>query len=229
MIKVLMFRPEEKFENINIEGVELINLPIIKLVENDFYLDDFYFDTIIFTSSFAYTVFKKKIGEKINILKNKRIIAIGEKTAKFIDFPSIIPEKQSWEGIVGLISPKEKVVLVRSSQGNNKLPNELIKKGVMLKVLDVYHEEKFEKNFQECCKLIEKGDIYAIIFSSGMIAKTFFELFSKYCGDGKLNTKKIISIGKETSDILKKYIDNFIELEKPDISLAIKLIKNGKI
>ncbi|MEM3067878.1 MAG: uroporphyrinogen-III synthase, partial [Thermoplasmata archaeon] len=95
MIKVLMFRPEEKFENINIEGVELINLPIIKLVENDFYLDDFYFDTIIFTSSFAYSVFKKKIGEKINILKNKRIIAIGEKTAKFIDFPSIIPEKQS--------------------------------------------------------------------------------------------------------------------------------------
>ncbi|MEM0447076.1 MAG: hypothetical protein QXT71_00770, partial [Thermoplasmata archaeon] len=81
MIKVLMFRPEEKFENINIEGVELINLPIIKLVENDFYLDDFYFDTIIFTSSFAYSVFKKKIGEKINILKNKRIIAIGEKTA----------------------------------------------------------------------------------------------------------------------------------------------------
>ncbi len=229
MVKILLFRPEEKFEEIKSENVELINFPILKLVEEDFTLEDFDFDTFIFTSSFAYNVFKKKLGEKIKNLKGKRIIAIGEKTANSIEFPSFIPEEQSWRGIIDMIRPGERVLLVRSREGNRKLPEGIISKGAYLDIINAYHAEKLEENFKDCCRLLKQEKIDAIIFSSGMIVRTFFEFYKKYCEKDVKLPKIIFSLGKETSENLKNYVKEFIELDKPDIFKAIKIIKNGKI
>ncbi|MCI4433961.1 MAG: uroporphyrinogen-III synthase [Thermoplasmata archaeon] len=229
MKKILLLRPEEKFEELNIDFAEVINFPLIRLVEDDFSLDDIKFDTIVFTSSFAYISFKKRLGESIKeVLNGKRIIAIGDKTSSVIDFKSIVPERQSWRGIVELIEKGENVLIVRSRDGNKKLPEELRRKGAVVKTLDIYHSEVIDRDFEILCKMFNSKEIDAIIFSSGMIVNTFFKLFDKYCINRRILPKIIVSIGEETSIILKNNDINFIELEKPDILYAIKKIC-GKI
>lgn len=226
MKRILLLRPEEKVEKIEVECAEIINFPVIRLVEDDFSIEDYDFDTFVFTSSFAFSSFKKRMGDSFeDMIKGKRIIAIGEKTASVINFRCEIPEKQSWKGIVNMVNPGERILIVRSRDGNVKLPEELSKKGAIVKILNIYHSEVVEKDFEKLCIMFRKHEIDAIIFSSGRIVESFFELFYKYCGKEFLPAI-LVSLGEETSARLIKYHVDFIEMEKPDIFFAVKKICN---
>jgi uroporphyrinogen-III synthase len=225
--RILLLRPEEKREELKIECAEIINFPILRLVEDDFSLNDLNFDTFIFTSKFAYISFKRRVGKSIDeILKGRRIIAIGEKTASAIDFESEIPDKQNWKGIVEMVRRGERVLIIRSRDGNRNLPLELERRGAFVKTLDIYHAERIESGFEKLCSMFASGSIDAIIFSSGLIAESFFSLFEKYCVKKDILPELMVSLGEETSNKLREFNVNFIEVKKPDISMAVREVCN---
>jgi hypothetical protein len=67
-----MFRPKEKFKQLNIENVHIENVPITEILFNKIKIDDFIknkFDYVIFTSSIAVNSFKTQFPDYENFLK----------------------------------------------------------------------------------------------------------------------------------------------------------------
>ncbi|MGC8580849.1 MAG: uroporphyrinogen-III synthase [Thermoplasmata archaeon] len=228
MYNILLFRPEEKNENININGVRIINIPLTKLVvdvgkEEIDKLKSESYQYIIFTSRFGYSTFKNFFSDSefSNFINGKKIIAIGEKTAEGISNVTI-PKKQTSEGIVEIIDKNKKILLVRSLDGNPDIIIKLLTKKADLKVLNLYHAKINDENSKKMYEEIKKTNIDAVIFTSSMIVNVFFKIFSKYEKPINLLPKLIISIGTPTAQTLLKYGVNSFSMGIPNVKKAIE-------
>jgi len=226
LIKIITFRPEEKFKDLNVSMAKVTNIPITKIVKNK--IDEFSFmndnyDYIIFTSSMAVESFKDQVKNFREFLNGKKIVAIGNKTAESIGMDCIVPSLQSSEGILETIKDNSNVLLIRSENGNPYLVKKL-KQKCNIKIINAYRSEILDGNFKDVYDSLKNGYFDATIFTSSMIFNSYITIFSQYGNPLEILPKIIIAIGSETARSMKKYSLNPMVMEIPDVEYSIKKI-----
>ncbi len=234
MIRIITFRPEEKFENINIEDVEITNISITKIVKLKFDLNSIInknFDYIIFTSTLGAKFFMEEIKKHNHeeILKNKNIIAIGKKTAEYLNNDVIIPENQSSKGIIKLIEKNSEILLIRSKNGNPYLVKRLREIG-NLQIINAYKSVIInDKDYKYIYTKMKNNYFNAVIFTSSFIFRSYLKVFSRYGNPLEILPPLIIAIGERTANTIKRFGIKPIIMEEPDMKLSvIKVIQYYK-
>ncbi len=209
-MKVAVLRPKDYLAEVSNrlrrEGFEVVAVPFLKIVPNDEGIakikDLKEFDAVIVTSQTSARLLIK------HGFKHDDVIAIGKKTAEILKSAGICPKvpskfdsKTLYEEFKDELKDK-RIAIVRSDRGDPillKLPN--VEEIVLYRI-------EFEHG-EEQKRLIESMDFDAIIFSSSMMVKSFFELAEKI---GKLNyvleklkSKIVIAIGPPTRRTLERY------------------------
>jgi len=227
MIRILMFRPKEKFKQLNIENVHIENVPITEILFNKIKIDDFIknkFDYVIFTSSIAVNSFKTQFPDYENFLKGSEIVAIGYKTAEALGLDCKVPDLQSSNGIVGIIKGNSSVLLVRSENGNPYLVKKLEQKTKKLVVINAYRSNIINENFIEIFNALRNNEFDAAIFTSSMIFNTYIKIFSQYGNPLEILPRILVAIGDETAKSMKKFNLNPVVMDKPDVEKSVEKI-----
>lgn len=222
-----MFRPKEKFKPINIDGVEIDNVPLTKIVYNRIDIESIakeHFDYVIFTSSIAVDAFKSQFKNYEEFLKGSNVISIGSKTSDALGLKSTIPKIQSSKGIIDLVKNNSSILLVRSENGNPYLIKKLKERASRLTIINAYGSVYMDKDFKNIYEALKNGNYDAIIFTSSMIFNTYIKIFSQYGDPLEILPGLVLAIGDETSRSMKRYNLNPIVMEVPDVEMAVKKI-----
>ncbi len=209
-MKVAVLRPkeyaEETSEKLRNEGFEAIAVPFLKIVPNDegvAKIEDLKeFDAVIVTSQTSARILVE------HGFRHDNVIAIGKKTAEILKSagmdpktPSKFDSKTLYEEFKEELKDK-RVAIVRSDRGDPillKLPKV---EEVVLYRIEFEHGE-MQKMF------IESMDFDAIVFSSSMMVRSFFELARRMekIDDvlEKLKDKIVVAIGPPTKKALEGY------------------------
>ncbi len=217
MKRVLITREKEEGEKLkkilksyNIEGIVF---PVIKTVPIPFNSSAIYdYDVFIFPSKNAIKYFLKNTSLKF--LKEKIIIAVGEKTKKVLEkyglTEIIIPEEFSSEGVLKLIEKSiskfkdRKILIPRAKKGIDTLPEALKEKVKKIDILPVYETVlNIPENKNQVEKLFKEKKIDITIFTSPSTLENFLKVFPE---DGKeyLKNTCIAVIGKTTKKAVEK-------------------------
>ncbi len=209
MKNILITREKNQFEEVKElfekEGFNPISFPTIKFeeIENNIDIDEY--DYLIFTSKNAVIFFLKKYRN----INNKKIVAVGEKTAKVLEgygFKDIIvPENYSGEGVLELLKKHEsefinkKIGVVRALEGNDNL---LKQKTFKIDLIPVYKTDyNIPENIDTVKNMFENNLIYAVIFSSPSTFEGFLKIFKEE-SKNLLSKTKVIAIGKTTENFI---------------------------
>ncbi len=229
--KLILTREKEDIEkerrNFEKEGIEVIPLPLIRTIPLNWEIPNKKFDYLVFQSKKAVKFFleKKKIPEET------KIIAVGEKTKKFLEEKGyrvfLIPEKENAQGLIQVFEKLQKgsVLIPRSKVGREELINFLKEKGFEVYPIDVYTTESVIHEKEKFLNALSEGNFIA--FYSPSSVKSFFANLQKHgISKDKLNLK-FIAIGETTKEELKKHgIEEVKVPKKPRTEEIIKLIKN---
>lgn len=223
--RVILLRTVEQSQLLKEElqhlGAEVLVYPMIEILPNETVLQKidenflYPFKTIIFTSANGVNVFfqyaeKNHIPIK-NILLNKRVIAIGPKTAEMLETyqvsPTDIPVKFVAEQIVELFGvnlEQEKILIPTAAGARKVLPDELRKRQADVIVLPIY-ENIIPTGLNEIS--IKKGDL--VVFTSSSTADHFFQ-------SSFYNSQSIYAfcIGEITKKTVEKYLKKNIFVSK---------------
>jgi uroporphyrinogen-III synthase len=205
-VKVAILRPEEHaketVELFKSNGFEVIAVPFLKIVKRDFDVNLNDFDVVVVTSRTSARILVEK-G-----LKHDNVIAIGRKTADELKkiginpkVPSKFDSKTLYEEFKDELKDK-RVAILRSNKGDPillKIPN--AKEFVLYEIRYNWEDEQVE--------FLKKLDFDAIVFSSRMMVRSFFDL-AKESGIFEsvvksLKSKLVIAIGPPTKAELEKY------------------------
>jgi len=229
-VKVAILRPKEIAKDtvrvLREEGFDVIAIPFIKIVKRDFNFNPNDFDVLVVTSRTSARILVKK-G-----VKHDNVIAIGRKTAEELKkiginprIPSKFDSRTLYEEFKEELKDK-KVAILRSNRGDPillKIPNA---KEIVLYDIDFEWGEEQEK-------LLRELDFDAIVFSSRMIVKSFFELAKEMnmVNDviSALKNKIVIAIGPPTEEELKKYGLKALMPKEWTFDSVIELLKSIKI
>ncbi len=229
-MKVAILRPKEIAKDtvrvLREEGFDVIAIPFIKIVKRDFNFNPNDFDVLVVTSRTSARILVKK-G-----VKHDNVIAIGRKTAEELKkiginprIPSKFDSRTLYEEFKEELKDK-KVAILRSNRGDPillKIPNA---KEIVLYDIDFEWGEEQEK-------LLRELDFDAIVFSSRMIVKSFFELAKEMnmVNDviSALKNKIVIAIGPPTEEELKKYGLKALMPKEWTFDSVIELLKSIKI
>ncbi len=238
-MKVLITREKEESisfaKKLNDLGIEAVIFPTIKTIPIDFPLETVSkYDIFIFPSKKAVKYFFSKV-EPI-FLKDKEIIAVGEKTKKALEEYSIkniiLPETYSSEGVLKLILENleeykdKKILIPRVKKGIDLLPKELKGKVREISVLPVYETVlNIPDNLEEVKELFEKKEIDISVFTSPSTFKNFLKIFSEK-GKEYLKDTCIAVIGTTTAKAVKEEgLDICLIPEKFTVDKIINKIK----
>ncbi|MFA6914895.1 MAG: uroporphyrinogen-III synthase [Parachlamydiales bacterium] len=166
-------------------GLDVIQCPMIEIIPNKQALKRLTssfisgFTSLIFTSSNGVTIFFHHLIENeidIRILANKKIFAVGPKTAESLKLfgliPDAIPEKFAGDTILKLYSEnlqEEKILIPRAKIARQTLPEELKARGAKVCDLSVY------RTVSPKLKPIAIQDNDLVIFTSSSTADHFFQ------------------------------------------------------
>ena len=182
------------------------------------------YDWVIFTSTNGVEQFLNQLRQlkmDIRILKSAKICAIGPKTAVRLESAQLkvdlMPKEEfRAEGILAELrkqSPlkEEKILLIRSEQGRNFLPDALTRSGACIEQLFVYRTEPV-KHPTEAIRAIKRellaGEIDAVTFTSPSSVANFVTSF----GRAWHQKTKVASLGPITSaELAKRRIPVHIE------------------
>ncbi len=237
MKKVLLTREEKQARKtaqlLKKEGFEPVLFPTIRFEKINFDKKDVLdADIVIFSSQNAVRFLFLEI--KKEQLEGKKIIATGEKTKKALEKEGIkdvlTPDIFSAEGVLKLIKSKKdfkgkKAVVVRPVEGLNTLIEKL--NGYLhIKAVPVYKTvPNIPENKDQIKKELEKGDIFAVVFTSPSTFENFIRIFP-YKWKDLLKKTKIGVIGTTTAEALtKKGINPDIIPEKFTLDHLIKNLK----
>ncbi len=209
-MRVAILRPkeyaEETSEKLRREGFEVIAVPFLKIVPNEEGIakikDLKNFDAVIVTSQTSARILVER-G-----FRHDNVIAIGKKTAGILKSagmdpktPSKFDSKTLYEEFKDELKDK-RVAIVRSDRGDPillKLPN--------VEEVVLYRIEFEHGDLQR--KFIESIDFDAIVFSSSMMVRSFFELARRMEKLDevleKLRGKIVVAIGPPTKKALEGY------------------------
>lgn len=226
-MKVAILRPKEYLEDtiskFRKKGFDVVGIPFVRIEVkvdvdklDEVKLDEF--DALIITSQTSARILVDTVDVKL--LKDKRIIAIGKKTAEVlqkrgikVETPTKFDSETLYEEFKDKLSSL-RVLALRSDKGSKVLLNlrdvcdfEEIK----LYSIKFEHGDKQKEFIKEVFK---NNDSYAIIFSSSMIANSFIDLSKKLGFDVKALNQICVAIGPPTKAVLEKYgIDALIPTE----------------
>jgi len=162
------------------------------------------------------------LGKKAQLkehLEKTVTVAVGPKTAQELKthniHVSLVPAKYSSEGIIECLQQLDisgkSIYIPRTSGATPSLANKLREMGGKVQEIYVYEsllpiDQKLTVNFFQ--DLVE-GKIHAIIFSSSLGVKNFFQMLRELVSRGKLldlmnNRLTIIAIGPVTAETLLK-------------------------
>ncbi len=224
-MKIAVLRPREYIQqtlDIFPADMEVIPVPFLKINVNAEGIEELknlnHFDVAVVTSQTAARI----ISDYSHILKHKRVIAIGKKTAEALSRYGIeaeIPEKFDSQTVYNQYKDELenlRVVLLRSNRGDP----------VLLKLNDVARVEEvvlytIEKEWGEEQKrllnMIRDKEVDAIVFSSSMMVKSFMGLAEEMKITQELieclTRVWVIAIGPPTAKMLKEY---GVEAEMPE-------------
>ncbi len=200
----------EEFEKFLKGKYQIVPFPTIKIVPINFDYKNFEnYDYYLFTSVNSVKFFFEKVRpEKI---KEKKVIAVGEKTAnklKEMGFEKIlIPEEFRAEGVIKLIENnwnkfKNKSILVpRAKEGREILEKYFKNKNIRIDILPTYETiPNIPENAKEVENLFKNKDIKIVVFTSPSTFKNFLRIFDKKI----LENAKIAVIGKTTKKAIEK-------------------------
>ena len=228
-MKVAFFSPKESSEEvidlIKSYGFVPIHSPLVEISEKE----------VKETRRADYTIVTSKTAAKI-ALKRKlikgRVVAIGEKTAEILkDFEPLLPSKYDsktlYEEFKRLLKGKT-VNLLRSDKGDEvllKLSDVCdLKEYVLYEIKPVVGEEQMK-----AIEAIANGEVDAVIFSSRLIVRSFFENAERRGIRRevvrKLNEIRTIAIGKPSKTELEKFGVKAEVPEKYTFEEALKLLR----
>ncbi|MFN3384668.1 MAG: uroporphyrinogen-III synthase [Archaeoglobaceae archaeon] len=201
-MRVLILRPaellEKTVETFRKAGIEAYGCPFVSLQYEEFEVPKHDF-TIVTSQNSAREIVKKG-------LKLGKVIAIGKKTAEILKnagYDVLVPKRYESSAIVEefreLLRGK-RVVAIRSDKGSDALR----KISEFADYSEVFAYRIVKLNGEEQRKEIEKlksGFYEAVVFSSRMIAESFFENCDAECLE-KLREIKLIAIGTPTAEFL---------------------------
>ena len=201
-------------------GANIIELPVIKVVEPDSYkkldesidrqVSDEYYDWLVFTSANGVTYFANRIKQKeldIRVFKGTKIAAVGSSTAAVLEKLGVrvdlVPKEYKAEGLIEAMPDTKglKVLMPRAKVAREILPEELIKAGAQVDVVDAYQTIADPEGKKRINELEDKIDF--VTFTSSSTVKNFISALGEK-RDDILKTAKIAVIGPITAKTAEK-------------------------
>ncbi len=194
-------KDKEIFERL---GMEVLPLPLIKIEPLDFKIPEEAPDYIVFQSKNAVKFFLRKI----KIPENVKVVAVGEKTKKFLEKQGIkvykIPEVQNAKGLCELFKglPSGSVWIPRSEIGREEIIECLESFGFKVFPINAYRTvcEKYKE--EEVERTLKTGNY--IVFASPSSVDCLFANLQKDKFLRVMNNLKIVAIGKTTKNKLEE-------------------------
>jgi uroporphyrinogen III methyltransferase/synthase len=192
--KVIITRPKEQSAELSrlleAEGAQVVEFPTIKIVppsswkEVDRAIENLSeYNWLIFTSVNGVKFFFQRLYQKnVSLSPSLKLAAIGSATAgalreqgQVVDF---IPEEYVAESVVngfvrGFDIAGKRALLPRAEQARDVLPNGLRKAGMEVDVVTVYRSVLAEEAPATALKLLRRGEIDLITFTSSSTVKGF--------------------------------------------------------
>lgn len=174
------------------------------------------YDWLIFTSvnGVKYFLERVKANQKdIRCLKGIKLCAIGPKTAKVLEDLGIIidfvPAEYRAEALIEGFDPIEikgkKILIPRAAVAREVLPEELVKLGATVDVVEAYKTIKPEGKTAKIREMLKNKEIDIITFTSSSTVTNFISMFKKEEISELLDGVVVACIGPVTADSAKKY------------------------
>jgi uroporphyrinogen III methyltransferase/synthase len=178
-------------------GAECIEFPTIAVVPPDHWgpLDEAIekidrYDWLVFTSVNGVEYFLQRLSHKgrdVRDLKGIRIGAIGPKTAGAWQRrgirPDLVPPEYRAEAVVEAFRDFSvrgmRILLPRAAQAREVLPDALQEMGAEVHVVEAYRTVRPEGDRISVAKMLERGEIHMVTFTSSSTVLNFVEMFEK--------------------------------------------------
>ncbi len=208
-------------------GIGIVKLPLIKTVDMPFSCPDNKPDYIVFQSKRAFGYFEKRTA----IPKDAIIIAVGEKTRKFIEEKgyrvSLVPKDQRAEGICEIMETQKRgiVWIPRAEAGREEAILCLRRMGFAVFTFPVY--KTFNIYYKPSVFICRVNMVDAVVFASPSAVVGFFENLKNCKGNIDLQDILIVSIGKTTKSCLRDYgIEKVLTPSKPSMEAVAEFLAN---
>ncbi len=208
-------------------GIGIVKLPLIKTVDIPFTCPEKNPDYIVFQSKRAFKHFEKRAV----IPPDAIIIAVGEKTRKFIEDKgykvSLVPKDQRAEGICEIMETQKRGVvwIPRAEAGREEAILCLRKMGFTVFPFPVY--KTFNIYYKPSVFICRVSKVDAVVFASPSAVVGFFENLKNCRGNIDLQDILIVSIGKTTKSCLRDYgIERVLTPSKPSMEAVAEYLAN---
>lgn len=216
--RIAIFRAESQLD----ESVRLAErygfIPVVapsislRALELPTYIDDKIdrADCVVFTSSNGVEIISRR-SELLDLIRKKRVAAIGPKTAQALSDKGVnvdvIPEEYSSKGLVEALRGFKKVLLLRSSQGSPALLEGLLSSGAEVEDVPVYEVKgSGDKRLDDLIRRAELIDIFA--FTSGSTVRYLMRRAGEIGMEDHLrktlDSALVVAIGPPTAEVLRK-------------------------
>ena len=236
--KILVTRAREQASDLSEQlrgmGAVPIEFPTIGIIPPESWADVDHcvnqlisYDWIIFTSPNGVKFFLERLlalGRDVRDLKGPKVCAIGPKTAESlgalkirVDFvPQEYRAEAIFEGLKRENLKGKRILIPRAKVARDVLPEELRKAGAAVDVVEVYQTVLPRENKNEIRKLLKKGALSAITFTSSSTVSNFVEIIGKkeareltaaitVASIGPITAEKARSLGIKTAVMPKEY------------------------
>ena len=199
---------------------ELINIPLYKICKVKQIVNLSNYQNIIFQSPSAVINF-----DQINLIEDKRIIAMGPGTSNQLrkhSYVAEIPDKEySSEGIINLLNKSEitgKTLVIKGEGGLSIISEYLNSASFKTDELNTYNRQKFE-SYSDIKKQFSDSDF--VIFSSALSVEIYF----KHIHNDQ-ETSKFLAASERIGDVIKLYKreSKVIDYFSNDLVNEIKLL-----
>lgn len=164
--------------------VEIVARPMESMEIKRVFANILDYSHVIFTSKSAVNIFFKyfrAFGYKMNQLKGKYLIAVGQLTAHYLKAegitPTYIAADETGDGVIRVLSSldleKANVLLPKSSSARPLLAHFLVEREIRHQICVLY-----DSYFRKPTVLPSLGDIEEIVFPSPAAVDGFFSLYS---------------------------------------------------
>ncbi|MDB9822704.1 uroporphyrinogen-III C-methyltransferase [Deltaproteobacteria bacterium] len=133
-----------------------------------------------------------ELGKDVRCLKEIKVGAIGPKTAEAVYEkgirPDLVPDEYMAEAVIEEFKKEEaknlRVLLPRAAEAREILPEELIKMGAHVDVVEAYRTVMPETGAEKVRAMLLEGDIHMVTFTSSSTVMNFMTMFKE--GDDEL-------------------------------------------
>jgi len=173
------------------------------------------YDWLVFTSVNGVKYFLLRIKENqkdVRCLKGIKLCAIGPKTAEVLEKLDLridfVPAEYKAEGIIEGLGSNEvrgkKILIPRAAVAREVLPEELVKLGATVDVVEAYKTIQPKRKTGEFREMLKNKEVHVITFTSSSTVTNFISMFNKEEISDLLNGVTIACIGPITAKTAEK-------------------------